>query len=158
MSAHAKARPRATLKLADYLPYELSIASNRVSQLIARAYETRFNITVPHWRTLAVLGEASGLSQKDICARTAMDKVTISRAVAGLVRRKLVARAAHDSDGRSSRLALTREGARLYQLIAPMALDYEAALLSEISPQDLRLLRDLLARLRTRAGALGAAV
>ena len=53
----------ASLQLDAYLPYRLSVASNAVSRLIARAYEGRFGLSVPEWRLLAVLAEGEGLTQ-----------------------------------------------------------------------------------------------
>ena len=46
---------QAELRLDAYLPYRLSVASNAVSGLIARAYEDRFGLTVPQWRVICVL-------------------------------------------------------------------------------------------------------
>src|SRR5262249_32630212 len=74
-----------TLRPADYLPYRLSVASNEVSRLIARAYEDRFGITIPQWRILANLGERGPLTPLEIGRCTVMDKVTVSRAAQGLV-------------------------------------------------------------------------
>ena len=68
------------LRLDSYLPYRLSVASNAVSGLIARAYEDRFGLTIPQWRLVCVLAEEGGLTQVQIVARTVMDKVTVSRA------------------------------------------------------------------------------
>ena len=70
------------LKLDAYLPYRLSVASNAVSSLIARAYHDRFGLTIPQWRLLSVLQEDGGLTQGQIVTRTVMDKVTVSRAAA----------------------------------------------------------------------------
>lgn len=51
------------LTLAEFLPYQLSITSNAVSDLIARAYRGRFALKIPEWRVMAVLGEvASAMS------------------------------------------------------------------------------------------------
>jgi len=142
------------LKLDSYLPYRLSVASNAVSGLIARAYEDRFGLTVPQWRLLCVLAEDVRLSQVQIVARTVMDKVTVSRAAQGLVKRRLVARAENKTDGRSHVLALTAEGRGLHAEIAPLALAYEAALIAGLAPAEVALLKRLLARLQTAAGAL----
>jgi DNA-binding MarR family transcriptional regulator len=142
------------LRLDGYLPYRLSVASNAVSGLIARAYEDRFGLTVPQWRLLCVLAEDGGLSQVQIVARTVMDKVTVSRAAQGLVKRRLVARSQNTSDGRSHVLDLTAEGRALHAEIAPLALAYEAALISGLSPEDVTLLKRLLVRLQTAAGQL----
>jgi DNA-binding MarR family transcriptional regulator len=142
------------LQLDGYLPYRLSVASNAVSGLIARAYEDRFGLSVPQWRLLCVLAEDGGLTQVQIVARTVMDKVTVSRAAQGLVKRRLVARAQNRADGRSHMLALTAEGRGLYGEIAPLALAYEAALISGLAPEDVTLLKRLLARLQAAAGQL----
>lgn len=139
------------LSLDDYLPYRLSVASNAVSRLIARTYEDRFGLTIPQWRVACVLAEAGALTPQALVARTAMDKVTISRAAEGLVKRRLVARAANEADGRSHRLALTDEGARLHREVAPLALAYEAALLCGLSPDEVAAMKRLLKRLETAA-------
>lgn len=151
---HAADAEDSSLKLDAYLPYRLSVASNAVSGLIARAYEDRFGLTVPQWRLLCVLAEDGGLTQARIVARTVMDKVTVSRAAQGLVKRRLVARQQNKADARSHVLALTPEGHRLFGEIAPLALAYEAALISGLSPDDVTLLKRLLGRLQAAAGQL----
>lgn len=157
------------LRLESYLPYRLSVASNAVSGLIARAYQDRFGLTIPQWRLVCVLAEdgqsedgeadegrapGGGLTQGQVVARTVMDKVTVSRAAQGLVKRRLVSRADHHADGRSHVLELTPEGRRLYDDIAPLALAYEAALIAGLSPDEVALLKRLLARLQAAAGQL----
>jgi DNA-binding MarR family transcriptional regulator len=156
MSGLAKASggEEAGLRLDAYLPYRLSVASNAVSGLIARAYEDRFGLTVPQWRVLCVLAEDGRLSQVQIVARTVMDKVTVSRAAQGLVKRRLVGRAQNKADGRSHVLALTAEGRSLHSEIAPLALAYEAALIAGLAPEEVTLLKRLLSRLQSAAGQL----
>ncbi|HEY8571979.1 MarR family transcriptional regulator [Phenylobacterium sp.] len=151
MSAAAK---EAGLQLDGYLPYRLSVASNAVSGLIARAYQDRFGLTIPQWRLVCVLAEDGGLTQGQLVARTVMDKVTVSRAAQGLQKRALVARSDHHADGRSHVLALTDEGRALHAEIAPLALAYEAALISGLSPEEVALLKRLLGRLQAAAGQL----
>jgi DNA-binding MarR family transcriptional regulator len=149
--------PEATasgLQLDAYLPYRLSVASNAVSTLIARAYHDRFGLTVPQWRLICVLKEDGGLTQGQIVTRTVMDKVTVSRAAQGLLKRHLVSRVEHQVDGRSHVLALTAEGTNLHAQIAPLALAYETALIAGLAPDEVTLLRRLLERLQTAAGAL----
>jgi DNA-binding MarR family transcriptional regulator len=141
------------LILDEYMPYRLSVASNAVSRLIARAYEDRFGLSIPQWRLMAVLHEKP-MTQQAIVARTAMDKVTVSRAAQVLVTRHLIGRAAHEADGRSHLLALTEQGRALHAEIAPLALAYEAALLSGLTPAEVETLKRLLMRLETAAGKL----
>jgi DNA-binding MarR family transcriptional regulator len=118
------------LTLDAYLPYRLSVASNAVSGLISRAYQDRFGLSVPQWRLICVLAEDGAMTQGQLVARTVMDKVTVSRAAQGLIRRHLVARSEHHADARSHVLALSPQGTRLYAEIAPLALAYEQALIA----------------------------
>jgi DNA-binding MarR family transcriptional regulator len=144
------------LRLDGYLPYRLSVASNAVSRLIARAYEDRFGLTIPQWRLVAVLAEDGPLTQQALGVRTVMDKVTVSRATQGLVKRRLVQRAPHDADGRSHHVMLSKTGARLYDEISPVALEYEARLLRHFDPATVESLKQFLLHLERAAAELAA--
>ncbi len=117
------------LVLERFLPYQLSLLSNHVSQAIADLYAARFGIGITEWRVIAVLGRFSGISASDVAERTAMDKVAVSRALARLLDRALITRKLHADDRRRSVLALTREGRRIHAGIAPLALELERKLL-----------------------------
>ena len=142
------------LKLDAYLPYRLSVASNAVSGLIARAYQDRFGLGVPQWRLICVLAEDGPMTQGQLVARTVMDKVTVSRAAQGLLRRRLVSRSDHHADGRSHVLQLSAQGEHLHAEIAPLALAYEQSLIAGLSPGDVDGLKRLLLRLQEAATAL----
>lgn len=142
------------LRLDAYLPYRLSVASNAVSGLIARAYQDRFALTVPQWRLICVLAEEGALTQVQLVARTVMDKVTVSRAAQGLLGRRLVTRSAHKIDARSHVLALSAQGERLYREIAPLALAYEQALIEDLTAEEVEGLKLLLRKLQAAATAL----
>jgi DNA-binding MarR family transcriptional regulator len=142
------------LLLDAYLPYRLSVASNAVSRLIARAYEDRFGLTIPQWRLICILAEDSEVAPSTIVSRSGMDKVTVSRAAQGLLKRRLVERSDNEADGRSHILRLTEEGASLHGEIAPLALAYEAALIAGLAPDEVAQLKRLLLRLQGAANAL----
>jgi DNA-binding MarR family transcriptional regulator len=152
-SAEAAMRDE-VLRLNDYLPYRLSVAANAVSDLIAGAYQSRFGLSVPQWRLMAVLGEGGPMTPQALCARTVMAKVTVSRAAAALHERKLVEREPNATDGRSHRVSLTDSGATLYAQIAPLALAYEARLLEAFTPFERQTAQSLLRRLQAAATAL----
>lgn len=142
------------LRLPAYLPYRLSVVSNKVSSLIARAYQSRFGLSIWEWRVIAVLGEGRALTAQAICEATAMDKVSVSRAIRALDERQLVERTQRLSDRRASDVALTGEGRRIYDEIAPLALQYEHALLEGLSDGERETISVLLGRLEARADAL----
>ena len=135
------------LDLEHFLPYRLSVLSNRISQAIATRYAQRFGIGVTEWRVVAVLGRYPDLSAGEVAERTAMDKVAVSRAVARLLERGLVQRDTHGDDRRRSVLALSRSGQRIYDEIAPLALDLERRLLSRLDRDERAALDALLDKL-----------
>ncbi len=147
-------KARKALKLQHYIPYRLSVAANAVSRLIALAYEERFGLTIAQWRLVAVLADEKSLTQQELCGRTIMDKVTVTRAAQGLQRRRLIKRSPNLADGRSHRLMLTPAGEALHAQIAPLALGYEAKLLTGFEPGDIAKLEQQLRQLERAAAAL----
>jgi DNA-binding MarR family transcriptional regulator len=145
---------RSKLILGDFLPYQLSITSNAVSDLIARSYHGRFGIKIPEWRVMAVLGERGSATQRALVAATAMDKVTVNRASKALVDRGLIGRAPNETDGRSHHLVLTTVGQELYEQIAPLALSVEAEIEGILGREEARQLTDILAKLRSRVSEI----
>ena len=145
-------------RLAGFLPYQLSVASNAVSDLIAERYRKRFALKIPEWRVMAILGDsgegAGPMTQRALTAATLMDKVAVNRAVKVLEERGLVARAANPGDGRSHLLELTGEGRAIHEEVMPLALATERDLLSGFAPDEQVMLRDMLAVIRLRAGEL----
>jgi DNA-binding MarR family transcriptional regulator len=146
--------PQSKLTLSEFLPYQLSITSNAVSDLIARSYRGRFGLKIPEWRVMAVLGERPSATQRDLVTLTQMDKVTVNRASKELVDRGLIARAPNESDGRSHHLALTDVGRELYHQIVPLALSVEAEIEEILGGDQTRALEDMLAKLRERVAEM----
>jgi DNA-binding MarR family transcriptional regulator len=142
------------LHLVDFVPYRLSILSNRVSSAIARTYADRFDLTTPEWRCIAVLGGAPGLSAGDVAQRTAMDKVQVSRAIARLVENKRVQRDVDADDGRVARLSLTARGRIIYDEVAPLALALEAKFLEALSPDERESFDRIMIKLIAQVGRL----
>ncbi len=143
-----------TLKLDQFLPYRLSIASNAVSEAVAVAYRTLFGLRIPEWRLVAVLAEDGPMSQQALCGRTRMDKVTVSRAAIGLADRRLVERTPNPEDQRSHLLGLSAEGWALYEQVAPKALELERRIFEGIAPDEIAALRAMLDRLEAATAAL----
>jgi DNA-binding MarR family transcriptional regulator len=150
----AVAKPQ--LNLDTFLPYRLSVLSNRVSDAIARQYSQRFDLSIPEWRIIAVLGQSPNLSARDVARRTAMDKVQVSRGVTSLVATRRVARSEDADDARISRLSLTAKGRAIYEEVAPLALRLESLLLSSLSAQERNTLETVMHKLDRQVSLLGA--
>ncbi|HEY5805326.1 MAG TPA: MarR family winged helix-turn-helix transcriptional regulator [Lysobacter sp.] len=149
--ARSEAGPdHAQLDLEHFLPYRLSVLSNRVSGTIARIYTERFALSITEWRVMAVLGRYPDLSANEVAQRTAMDKVAVSRAVARLLDAGRLQREIHGDDRRRSVLRLSDAGYGIYDEVAPLALEFERRLLQGIDGAE----RDVLFRLLDRLDEL----
>ena len=135
------------LELDRFLPYRLSVLSNRISQDISQLYAERFDLNVTEWRILAVLGRYPQLSATEVVERTAMDKVAISRAVTSLLASGRLKRRLDGDDRRRSVLQLSAKGYAIYDEVAPLALRLEQALLANLDAEEKRWLERILGKL-----------
>jgi DNA-binding MarR family transcriptional regulator len=126
----------APLKLEEFLPYRLNVVASLVSQALSRIYAERYGIGVPEWRVLVTLGQYGMMTGKAIGAHSHMHKTKVSRAVALLEKRKLLARRANRADLRESFLTLTPTGRAMYEDLAPIALQFTKRLSEAIETSD----------------------
>lgn len=135
------------LNLNNFLPYRLSILSNKISRELANLYEDRFQISNQEWRIMAILGEESDISAAEVANRAAMDKVAVSRAVKKLLATGKLERHFSNEDRRRSVLSLSQAGIFIYQQIIPLAQDYEQQLIAQLSTDEQQKLTSLLIKL-----------
>ncbi|HOB12807.1 MAG TPA: MarR family transcriptional regulator [Novosphingobium sp.] len=142
-------------RLADFLPYLLSVTSNAVSDRIADEYRARFGLKIPEWRVMAVLGDTGPLTQRELVGATRMDKVAVNRACKVLEERGLIARSPNERDGRSHHLELTGAGRDVHGEIMPIALEMERRLFAPLATSERQAFKALLARIYKQAAAEG---
>jgi len=135
------------LDLEHFLPYRISVLSNRVSSNIARLYGERYGLAIPEWRVITILALYPGSSASEVSERTAMDKVAVSRAVARLLERGFIKRETHGDDRRRSVLALSAAGFEVYETVAPLVMEITRKLMSVLTEEEEQLLEQLITRL-----------
>lgn len=140
-------------RLADFLPYQLSVASNAVSVRIADQYRQRFGLKTTEWRIMAVLGDSGPHTQRELVQLTLMDKVPVNRACRVLEDRGLAERRPHTRDGRSHHLELTAQGRAVHARIMPLATAIEGELFGVLSAAERAAFSAMLTRIRDGAGA-----
>ena len=145
---------RKPLQLEAFLPYRLSLLSNAVSGAIAGVYGDKFAISMPEWRIMMILAEYPDVSADEVCRRTKIEKSVVSRAVARLLTRHLINRDVDEKDRRRSILRLSETGLSVYDEVMPIARDYEAKLLSELSAGELETFNDMIDRLMEKAARI----
>ena len=154
----AKLGDQAPLKLEHFLPYQLNVVSSLVSQALSRVYARRYGIGVPEWRVVVTLGQHGVMTAKAIGAHTHMHKTKVSRAVALLEKRRLVARRANRQDMREAFLSLTAAGRTMYEEVAPHALEFAHRLTDILSPSDREAFDRALKQLTARSAELVAEI
>ncbi|MDR3468354.1 MAG: MarR family transcriptional regulator [Xanthobacteraceae bacterium] len=93
---------------------------------------------------VAVLGRHPPMSVARLAAAVCMDKGQISRALSGLVRRKLVAKAVNARDSREVLVSLTKAGLVVHDRIVEGAIERQAHLLEGMDEARVaRLLEDV---------------
>ena len=142
------------LNLERYLPYRLSILSNKVSSMIAETYSDKFALSITEWRIMAVLGEYPDVSADAVSFKTQIEKSILSRAINKLLSRHLVSREFNPSDKRRSMLTLTETGLSVYEEIVPVAYEMEQELLACFNEEDKEQFSALVDRLYDHAGKL----
>lgn len=145
MSVTRKRKP--ALNLSEFLPYRLSILANKISKTLSSLYAEQFNLAIPEWRIMAVLGQYPSISADEICKRTEMDKVTVSRSISKLLEKKYITRMFSKDDRRRSILKLSKRGNNIYTQIIPLALDYEANITAVLSKAELNSLDKIIGKL-----------
>ena len=142
---------RNTLQLESFLPYRLSLLSNLISGAIAAVYGDKFAISMPEWRIMMILAEYPDISADEVCRRTKIEKSVVSRAVARLLSRHLINRDVDDNDRRRSILRLSGTGLSVYDEVMPIARDYEAQLLADLTAEELEYFNKTIDRLMDKA-------
>lgn len=145
---------KSTSRLADFLPYIMSVTTNAVSDLIAEDYRARYGLKIPEWRVMAVLGDAGAKTQRELVSTTRMDKVAVNRACRTLEERGLAVRSPNARDGRSHHLELTKTGHTMHGEIMPHALEMERRLFGALDPAERAQFKTMLDRISDRARQL----
>lgn len=140
------------LELAAFTPYRIVVVGRAMSEALGAAYAGE-GLTIPEWRVLAVVSQAPSIAARDVVARTPMDKMAVSRAVASLEEKGLVARGPA-ADRRVSSLKLSVKGRQIFDRVAAIALGYERALLASLSAAERQLFLSVLDKLEAAIGAV----
>lgn len=121
--------------LSAFLPYQLAVASSRVSKAFAERYRAEFGLTTPEWRVLAHLAQSDAVSVREIHARVDMDKSKVSRAAARLEASGLIEKRENAEDRRLLDMRLTAKGRDLIDRIVPIADAYQDEILTLLGAQ-----------------------
>lgn len=135
----------------ELLLYRLIRLTSVAGSPVIRMCEGQHGITRREWRVLAVLQVHGPLLSSELADRAALDPARTSRAITGLVEKKLLDRNALPGDRRRVRIAVTAAGAALYARLFPEVARLNRDILSALTSEEVAVLDDLMCRLQERA-------
>lgn len=137
--------------LNDLLLYRLARLSAVAGARVVRLCEGQFGITRREFRMLALLAEGGPLQPSTLAEQAQLDRARTSRAISGLVGKKLVRRTAVANDGRLAQVALTPAGRELHAALFPQVAAINRELLSVLESHQVRQLQQALDALQRQA-------
>ena len=112
----------------------------RVVNLTARPFVESIGrahrLTLNEWRVMLVLASHPGSAAQEVAAHTGLDKMTVSRALAGLHRRGRLVRREDPGDKRRALLTLSAAGQRVCERIGVGGKAREQQLFAALSRSD----------------------
>lgn len=142
------------LDLTRYVPALLTFVSNKLTRSGSALYRRHFGVGVTEWRILAMLAVEPSIPASRICQVIGLDKGPVSRSLALMERRGLVAICADETDTRRRLATLTPAGRALHDRIIVVALERERRLLSCLTPEQRTTLVEVLNLLHDNLGAV----
>lgn len=135
------------IPLEHWIGYRFSLISARLGNYVAQMYVRRHDLTMPAWRSLAVVARYQPLTAKQLAMLTSSDAFKVARAIELLVRRGLIRREVDEEDRRRASLSLTAEGRKIYKDIEKFTIRVERELTAALDQNELAMLRQSLDKL-----------
>ena len=139
------------------LSSRLMVLANLLKRGAILRYKRLAGLSSVEFGLVASLGRRSPMSVIRLAEAVGMDKGQISRALAELVSRKLVAKAVNPRDNREVLVCLTRTGLAAHDAIVAGAQERNRRLLEQFSPEELKLFLAQVDRLTESAAGMLAA-
>ncbi len=136
-----------SLPLEHWIGYRFSLISARLGNFVAQMYASRHDLTMPAWRSLAVIARHQPLTAKQLAMLTSSDAFKVARAIELLVRRGMIRRDVDENDRRKASLRLTAQGRKVYNDIEKFVVRIERELTSALDARELATLQQSLDKL-----------
>lgn len=136
-----------TGSIRDLLSYRLAVLANLNDRAGHAHLKETFGVTLSEWRVLGNIAVAQPATFSGIAGAMVIDKGQLSRTVAALVKRGLIASSVNARDRRGVVLSLTARGTRFHERVLAFAAERNAALVSGLYAHERRTLDAILAKL-----------
>ena len=132
------------LPMDDSLFFKLVRIVNLTARPFGESVGRANKLSLTEWRVMIVLASHPGCAAQDVAAHTGLDKMSVSRALAGLARQGRIARRDDPDDKRRVLITLSAAGERVYERIGVSGKARESDLFSVLgTAEQARLARTL---------------
>ncbi|UFZ02877.1 MarR family transcriptional regulator [Bradyrhizobium ontarionense] len=143
-----------TLDLDRYVPAFITFIANKLSNSATAFYQRNFGVNVTEWRIMSLLAIEPGIPASRICSVIGFDKGPVSRTLALMKGRGLIAIRNDPEDGRSHSISLTAKGRATHDKVIVAALERERRLLACLDKNEQEVLIALLRRIHDNLDAV----
>jgi DNA-binding MarR family transcriptional regulator len=142
-----RAGPGARLPIDDSLFFKLVRLVNLTARPFVETLARTHQLSLNEWRVMVVLASHPGVAAHEVAEATGLDKMSVSRALSALARRRRIERRSDNADARRVLLQLNAAGRALYEAIGSMAAQREAQLFRGVGRAEQARLASLVDRL-----------
>lgn len=122
---------------------------------VTRLCEGRYGVTRREWSVLAMVVHHGPLTPLEVSERSSLDRTRVSRTIAALVDKGLLAKTTTRT-GRTMRVHASDSGLEAYREIHPQIADVNAQVLSALTPEEQGRFIEYLDRLTVKASSVNA--
>jgi DNA-binding MarR family transcriptional regulator len=135
------------------LPFEASVGyqvrmTHRALQRRLQALIQPHGVTLGMWYFLRALWREDGLTQRELSRRIGLMEPTTLGAILAMEKAGLIRRVRNRADRRKVNVFLTAKGRKLRDRLMPLAVQVVTEAVAGFSPQEVRLLLDMLGRVQ----------
>ena len=132
-----------------FLPFRLPLVASRLTRMMERTCRP-FGLSAPGWRIMALLGQTGAIPLREILARSAMDKVRISRATRRLRAQGYIEHQTVADDRRRVILQLTPRGKEVCRDLTRAVLDLQTMFVRIVGSEEYKVFEQVLHSLESQ--------
>ena len=141
----------AQVPLFRFLTYRILRVHSKLNAQAIRILGKHTNLTLSHWRVVAMIGAQGETSLSEISRLSEMDKGQVSRSLKALTQQGMILAQTHESDHRQQRLSLSPKGQAAFEDNLPRMRRRQRYLMSQLEPEELAALYSALEKLELAA-------
>lgn len=138
--------------LSSFVTFRLARLQSKLNAQAIRKLKEVSDLSLTEWRILALTSLREEITLSGLARDSGLDKGQLSRAVTSLNKKALLSSKVDDADHRQNILKLTASGAALHDKILPVMRRRQAALVAELSQEELQTLLTVLEKIDRAAG------